>query len=142
MASHRYHTGTGETSWNPPGNEATTDDPDGVTDVLPVGWVRRKDAASGGTYYYNETSGETTWERPSVGGAESVAQIEKRRKTGQMSQSSRNAADSSASSVRPSEMSLGSAFGSERSSSVMFSAKNPIGTASIRSPPMSPIRDD
>lgn len=31
---------------------------------LPSGWVEAKDPASGASYYYNETSGKSQWERP------------------------------------------------------------------------------
>jgi hypothetical protein len=41
---------------------------------LPDGWIKVDDPSSGGTYYYNESSGETTWERPIT----SVSQVSSR----------------------------------------------------------------
>ncbi|KAL5744982.1 hypothetical protein ACOSP7_026128 [Xanthoceras sorbifolium] len=32
--------------------------------LLPSGWMEAKDLASGASYYYNETTGQTQWERP------------------------------------------------------------------------------
>lgn len=40
----------------------------GTSDALPPGWVALNDAGSGNTYYANETTGETTWDRPQVPG--------------------------------------------------------------------------
>ena len=34
---------------------------------LPPGWQAMSDPASGATYYYNATSGESTWTRPTGG---------------------------------------------------------------------------
>nr|XP_024386670.1 uncharacterized protein LOC112287660 isoform X2 [Physcomitrium patens] len=34
------------------------------TDMLPPGWVEGKDPESGVTYYYNQTTGKSQWERP------------------------------------------------------------------------------
>jgi protein transport protein SEC31 len=35
-------------------------------DDLPSGWIQLLDPASGRNYYANETTGETSWERPIV----------------------------------------------------------------------------
>jgi len=32
---------------------------------LPPGWQEMKDPSSGHSYYYNATTGETTWTKPS-----------------------------------------------------------------------------
>ena len=36
------------------------------TSMLPPGWIACFDEVSGETYYWNESSGETTWDRPSA----------------------------------------------------------------------------
>ena len=36
------------------------------SDQLPTGWIELLDPASGRMYYANETTGETSWERPKV----------------------------------------------------------------------------
>lgn len=41
-----------------------TSAPPTSSDVLPPGWLALQDPASGMTYYANETTGETTWDRP------------------------------------------------------------------------------
>ena len=33
----------------------------GAPATLPAGWAEAKDPASGDTYYYNESTGETAW---------------------------------------------------------------------------------
>jgi protein transport protein SEC31 len=38
----------------------------GTSDALPPGWVAVLDPSSGNTYYAHQTTGETTWDRPSA----------------------------------------------------------------------------
>jgi protein transport protein SEC31 len=37
-----------------------------ATDQLPAGWIALQDPLSGQTYYANQTTGETSWERPAA----------------------------------------------------------------------------
>jgi protein transport protein SEC31 len=37
-----------------------------ATDQLPAGWIALQDPSSGQTYYANQTTGETSWERPAA----------------------------------------------------------------------------
>ena len=39
---------------------------------LPEGWAEDVDPSSGNKYFYNEATGETTWERPFGRGVESM----------------------------------------------------------------------
>ena len=63
---------TGETTWDIPTDAATEEDDynrteeDVGNDDLPPDWYAATDPASGDTYFCNETTGETTWDRPSV----------------------------------------------------------------------------
>lgn len=41
--------------------------------LLPDSWSEEVDPASGQTYYYNSVSGETSWGRPLVEGAEEMS---------------------------------------------------------------------
>lgn len=50
---------------------STSTGPAAVNGQLPPGWVALKDPSSGRSYYANQTTGETTWEKPQ---ATSVAQ--------------------------------------------------------------------
>lgn len=74
-----YHEETGETSWEKPGSDAaaapeaadaTAADAGGDDENLPEGWTKVPDEDSGDAYYYNETTGETSWTKP---GAEEAA---------------------------------------------------------------------
>jgi len=69
---------TGESTWEKPishqqqpHQSVPQDDHDNVSssnndnDELPLGWFAAVDEQSGDTYYCNETTGETTWDRPS-----------------------------------------------------------------------------
>jgi len=68
---------TGESTWEKPishqqqqQQSVPQDDHDNVNsnnndDELPLGWFAAVDEQSGDTYYCNETTGETTWDRPS-----------------------------------------------------------------------------
>jgi len=60
---------TGESSWELPqqGEDAQLDYSHAQQDdaqVLPAGWTVGLDEASGSTYYYNEQTGETSWQAP------------------------------------------------------------------------------
>jgi len=43
--------------------------PSPAVDALPPGWVEAKDPKSGKTYYYNKTTKETSWKKPSASAA-------------------------------------------------------------------------
>ncbi|KAL7526945.1 hypothetical protein ACHAXR_003196 [Thalassiosira sp. AJA248-18] len=70
---------TGETTWDPPAipaateNDAANNNPNqapvgsGDDDLLP-GWFAVTDPSSGDVYYCNDSTGETTWDRPSASG--------------------------------------------------------------------------
>merc|ERR1712238_404873 len=85
-----YNSTTGETSWNRPTNKEeeevgsldglngteplnneegddneTEGDASNESDNLPDGWVEQEDPSSGQIYFYNSTTGETSWDRPS-----------------------------------------------------------------------------
>lgn len=52
------------------------DDPDIEQKQLPPGWKSRVDPVSGDTYYYNEETGETSWEMEDAWGEENKPQIQ------------------------------------------------------------------
>ncbi|KAA0148217.1 hypothetical protein FNF28_07475 [Cafeteria roenbergensis] len=64
-----YNAHTGDSTWDRPPEYSTPRLPaDGSRPVEAgppgSGWARFQDEASGASYYYNETSGESTWDRP------------------------------------------------------------------------------
>ena len=83
---------TGESTWEKPISHQqsqqqthesdTQDDHDNVSsnsnnndELLPLGWFAAVDEQSGDTYYCNETTGETTWDRPSSSNKEVVEDV-------------------------------------------------------------------
>jgi protein transport protein SEC31 len=46
-----------------------------TADELPAGWIALQDPSSGQTYYANQSTGETTWERPQVPSSAQTAPV-------------------------------------------------------------------
>ena len=60
----RFDVPPAEASAPAPAPAATTDGEDAAPPPLPAGWAATWDAQQGCVYYYNESSGETSWARP------------------------------------------------------------------------------
>ena len=58
-AQYYFNEGTGEISWERPGNRVAAME-------LPPGWVAVSDPSTASTYYHHEVTGEVTWERPNA----------------------------------------------------------------------------
>eukprot|EP00753_Platysulcus_tardus_P010891 PLAT3135.1.p1 GENE.PLAT3135.1~~PLAT3135.1.p1 ORF type:complete len:387 (-),score=129.93 PLAT3135.1:58-1173(-) len=76
--TYYWNRGTGETSWEKPvASKADTaaatvggDGGSGAADALPAGWESSEQ--DGRTFYFNRSTGETTWEKPSAAGSSAL----------------------------------------------------------------------
>jgi protein transport protein SEC31 len=64
QTSTSYHVQTQQTSASYAQAPISAPQPSSSSDQLPAGWMALQDPNSGMMYYANQTTGETTWERP------------------------------------------------------------------------------
>ena len=72
---HTHHSVTGESRW-PQNQDDSGFNASFEVDDLPAGWELRTDPNTQAEYYFNLTSGESSWEKPTTPGTPVAANVE------------------------------------------------------------------